>query len=562
MRIFLFQILFSLVLCHYGFSVNYRFEDSESASLDFPKSFFQDSHDFLQKGETNSMHPFRFLVFGGGNSPPENQFSLESNVRYFMRIRERIGVGEAPLDLFFADGIDQARDLQFNDPEYQIPTANLALAKLFGKSSGIRNQYRNNLLASDGQSSLDNLDAWFEERGNSTEKQINLVYFTGHGGKGKKSDPKNTSVLLWNDEKLNMIDLSEKLDSMPPQQTFLFVMVQCYAGGFANLMFREGIVANGLSMQPRAGFFATTYDRVAAGCTPDIRESNYSEYSTQFWEALCGINRMGEEVLKPDYDGNGLVSLAEAHSYVIIHSDTIDVPVKTSDVWLRNVFSPGFDKRETEGNQSSGYDYKKDDLDLRELFLRKINKARKIHTEQAKPIISDLISHFAEAEEREVFQKLSEVLKIKGDFPLMQLHEKKILLDGEKNILDKSKKDALNGRKKIYHRLKRMVGKKYPELQNPFHPKVTEILCGPEGRTFKELIKEENLWEDLLSKEKEVEKWEAEKFRIQKKLAKIMRLKRCIEYVWLTQLLESKGSFRQQSDFFKLVKLERTQMTK
>ena len=128
--------------------------------------------------------------------------------------------------------------------------------------------------------------------------------------------------------------------------------------------------------------------------------------------------------------------------------------------------------------------------------------------------------------------------------------------------MDKSKKDALDGRKKIYHRLKKMVGKKYPELQNPFHPKVTEILCGPEGRTFKELINEENLWEDLLSKEKEVEKWEAEKFRIQKKLAKIMRLKRCIEYVWLTQLLESKGSFRQQSDFFKLVKLERTQMPK
>ena len=40
-------------------------------------------------------------------------------------------------------------------------------------------------------------------------------------------------------------------------------------------------------------------------------------------------------VERPDYDKDGRTSLAEAHAYVLINSDTIDIPVCTSDVLLR-----------------------------------------------------------------------------------------------------------------------------------------------------------------------------------------------------------------------------------
>ena len=112
-------------------------------------------------------------------------------------------------------------------------------------------------------------------------------------------------------------------------------MVQCYSGGFANVIFKEGDPKKGLADQTRAGFFATVHDRVVAGCTPDIREEDYREYSTRFWEALCGESRIGNKIQKPDYNLDGFTSLLEAHTYVILNSETIDLPIKTSDILLR-----------------------------------------------------------------------------------------------------------------------------------------------------------------------------------------------------------------------------------
>ena len=108
---------------------------------------------------------------------------------------------------------------------------------------------------------------------------------------------------------------------------------------FCQFYFPRGRFKKGLHPQVRAGFFATVHDRVAAGCTPDIREENYQEYSTHFWEALCGESRIGKKIQKPDFNGDGSTSLTEAHAYVVIHSNTIDIPIKTSDVFLRRFSS-------------------------------------------------------------------------------------------------------------------------------------------------------------------------------------------------------------------------------
>ena len=58
----------------------------------------------------------------------------------------------------------------------------------------------------------------------------------------------------------------------------------------------------------RCGFFATVHDRKAAGCTADIDEANYQEYSTYFFAALRGKTRTGTPITPPDYDGDGRVS--------------------------------------------------------------------------------------------------------------------------------------------------------------------------------------------------------------------------------------------------------------
>ena len=91
-----------------------------------------------------------------------------------------------------------------------------------------------------------------------------------------------------------------------------------------------------MSSRIRCGFFATVHDRAAAGCTPEVDEANYVEYSTYFWEALSGIDRSGIPIKRPDYDGNGVVTFDEAHAYTVLTSDTIDLPIKTSGEFLRH----------------------------------------------------------------------------------------------------------------------------------------------------------------------------------------------------------------------------------
>lgn len=95
-------------------------------------------------------------------------------------------------------------------------------------------------------------------------------------------------------------------------------------------MYDDGDSENGLSDHNRCGFFATVHDRPAAGCTPDIDEATYVEYSTYFWEAIAGRTRLGEPIKRPDYDGNGKVSFRKAHAYTLLTSDTIDLPITTS----------------------------------------------------------------------------------------------------------------------------------------------------------------------------------------------------------------------------------------
>jgi hypothetical protein len=141
--------------------------------------------------------------------------------------------------------------------------------------------------------------------------------------------------MLWNDEKLSVSEFVGLLDSLPEGVSVVAVMVQCYTGGFARMIFDKADPENGLAKQSRCGFYATVHDRVAAGCTPDVDETTYVEYSTYFWEAVAGHSRAGKQIAAPDYDGDGKVSFAEAHAYTVLNADTIDLPLTSSSEFLR-----------------------------------------------------------------------------------------------------------------------------------------------------------------------------------------------------------------------------------
>ncbi len=508
----------------------------ETRYLDAPARVFQQANDY------------EVLIMGGGYSPSGNQFSLESNVKYFNRIKGKLGISDQNTEIYFADGPDPARDLQYFDPNQELPLVNRALAEIFNRNKGLNHQYRSNRLVTNGTSSVKSLDSWLDRKKRNKKAGLNFIYFTGHGGKGLKNDATNTSVYLWNSQNLRMKDFAKKLDSMPFAQKTILIMVQCYSGGFAHFMFKDGNHSNGLSLSPRAGFFSTTHDRVAAGCTPDITESDYREYSTKFWAALCGETRMGQAIPKPDYDKNGKTTFAEAHAYVVINSDTIDVPVKTSEIWLRTVFSAQVELLQKDQSKENSF------LDQ---VLGKYSWLGKLGQNQKPRKIHETIMAKAEREDLAVVRSLSLQLGF-SQWPNIDEAEEKIQAFKEiRKDWEQNKTKCLASFRKLRDQIKSRIKKAYPELENPYHPNSVEVINGKQTNSFLQKLNFQGQWKRLEAEKKKLNRLEKNRFSSEKMEVKAMRLKRAIEYIYLFNYLQREGSVEQKRDFKTLTDLER-----
>lgn len=396
-----------------------------------------------------------FLTIGGGHSASGNQVSLEKNVQYLQRMLKEEGLGKASHSLYFADGNASGRDLQFLDTQFKVPKINEYLARLVGSTKGLHNQYRSHTLKTDGAAKSELLSKWFKTQGKKlgAEQDKLLLYFTGHGGRGEKKKPHNTVMYLWQDKNMRVSELVEELDKLSPEVPVTLVMVQCYSGGFANIIFKEGDATKGLADHARAGFYATLHTRLAAGCTPDINEANYREYSTYFWEALFGQTRLGKPVDKPDYDGDGATSYAEAHAYTILNSSTIDIPVKTSDTFLRH-FSRT--KNPEKGKKVDGL------LTPDTSYAALIEKAG--------------------TNEKAVLDGLSKRLKIGGENRAKTARDQAKKIDEAKKKLNAEKSKLTGERNKLRGTLAGVIKKEWPEAANPYHPATTALFQGDAAR--------------------------------------------------------------------------------
>ncbi|WP_165246546.1 hypothetical protein [Paludisphaera soli] len=278
-------------------------------------------------------------TFGGG-PPSHNQISLERNVAYFRRVLAGLGLGGVRHDIYFGDG-GAGNTVQRRLPEGDDQRLAKALGLiLFNDADADMRYSRVDIPDLVGPSSAANLDAWFEQVGRALPPGERLLfYFTGHGGPDPKGGdkPRNTNLVMPGEPNAYPMErFVGQLDAMSPDVEVTLVMVQCYSGGFANVIYNEGDPARGFARHPRAGFFSTIASRTAAGCTPDIAEEDYHEFSTSFFEALAGETRTGRAVTRPDFDGDGRTSYAEAFAHVLLSSDTIDLPTTTSDRLLRD----------------------------------------------------------------------------------------------------------------------------------------------------------------------------------------------------------------------------------
>ena len=536
-------------------------------SLLFFLCFTQDSNSEIKKkkiepkrnisatwGIESDEENFNLLILGGGYSPSGNEISLESNIKYLHRQKDKIGLSKFKTKTLFADGLAPSRDIKFRNPTFTVPETNLILAEIFGSTRGIYNQYRNNHLKADGASSIKEFDDWIKDLNSSSIQSSNLIYFTGHGGKGEKKTPNNTSAYLWNNYKFKVSEFTKKLDSLPSDQTFILIMVQCYSGGFADYIFREGDEKKGLHPQIRAGFFATVHDRVAAGCTPDIREENYQEYSTHFWEALCGESRIEKKIQKPDFNGDGSTSLTEAHAYVVIHSNTIDIPIKTSDVFLRRFssFEPPQEESDINGliknakDLSSGKDSNSSKREvLQEKWLFRTD-----------PISEILLS--ASTESKAIIQALARKLSLQDEKLFEKAEDKIKEIKKRREELAKAKKEKDEQKKKLKNKIRTRLLNEWPELSNMQHPKVDTLKQTGNSSRLITLSNQDNEWSNYKKRTEESVQIGNERFKLEKKQVLAMRLTHEIENVVLRVALPKISSKKVLHRFSQIEKLEKT----
>src|SRR5271166_584286 len=161
------------------------------------------------------------LIVGGGPNKEHNQAAIESNVRYVDKLLPQ----SAPRHILFADGDPSNQDVQYRDSDNAIRYRAPQLPRLDGPA----------VLASVRQE----ISTLALEEQDHPQDQV-LLYFTGHGSPGARSHYENNRYELWGERGLSVRTLAESVSAFPDETPITLVMVECYSGAFANLLFEHG----------------------------------------------------------------------------------------------------------------------------------------------------------------------------------------------------------------------------------------------------------------------------------------------------------------------------------
>lgn len=271
----------------------------------------------------------RWLIAGGGSTPEYNQVQLEQDLALAAEVFAESGPGV----LLYAGG-PSSRAVQVLRDEPPARTLRARLAALFDPRDGRDSAYRQTRLEPVGPASREGILEALRGALGDAELAPLTVYLAGHGLGGE--DPVESRLLTWGAGDLWVSDLAELLDESGDHRPVRFVVTSCYGGGFAELAFHRADPQEGEARSTRCGFFATTWDRAAAGCDPNPDRGAQEGYGIHFLNALGGRRRDGSDARASiDLDGDGAISLLEAHDFARITSRSLDVPVTTSERFLR-----------------------------------------------------------------------------------------------------------------------------------------------------------------------------------------------------------------------------------
>jgi hypothetical protein len=222
--------------------------------------------------------------------------------------------------------------VQILAPPRELDPLTTALGELFSPRSDRGLAYRETRLVTAEPATADALLGALDHALAGGPEPL-LLYLGGHGNLGDL--PRHNTISLWADSELRVVDLATRLDESP--RPVRLVVTTCFSGGFADVVFRGADEALGPSVGERCGLFSAPWDLEATGCDPNPDRATHDGYGLHVLEALRGRDREGTALplASLDLDGDGGISLLEAHTRARIASTSADVPTSTAERWLR-----------------------------------------------------------------------------------------------------------------------------------------------------------------------------------------------------------------------------------
>lgn len=274
--------------------------------------------------------PMAWLAAGGGPLPGANELSIEADLALARRV-----LGPKRGVVLFAGG-PGSHGVQVRDAQRRGDPLVNRLADLFAPRRGRDASYRPVRPGlADASATLPRLLDTLEDALDRDAGEPFLLYLAAHGSPGKVA--RENAVQLWGGWDLRVDDLAKTLDEHAGGRRVRMVITSCFAGGFAELVFANADAKAGRAATDRCGFFAATWERESSGCDPDPDRRKGEGYGLHFLHALAGEDKLGQRLPREqlDVDGDGRVSLAEAHARARIAGRGIDLPTTTSERWLR-----------------------------------------------------------------------------------------------------------------------------------------------------------------------------------------------------------------------------------
>jgi len=446
-----------------------------------------------------------FLILGGGYSPRSNPVSFEAQVMAFEELagesETEAGGQRSIVDIFFGDGDDPAPDLFQWDKRAHAAPARSLLQSLLANDILDDSAFRNHRVPGvAGALDKRHIEHWFHRASETLKRGDRLTIFVAaHGGREQgESGPPQHYLQLWNDERLDISELAALLAQLDDSVPLRLVMTPCYAGGFADLLFEDANPENGLAERTICGFFATTRERPATGCVPESAAGR--SYAHQFIEAL----KQGGGGSSADFDGDGRITLVEAHARVLLAADSIDVPVKTSEVLLRKLAGRRYSEEEVTRRV--------DDVSFPALLAN------------------------ASAADRAVLAGLS------ADLQLDQLRGVKYARHAARRLqrdlvrLDSDYTLAAKALEKARRPLVRRLKQRWPQLETLADAKLAAWLDGKQSDLLA-LLQEDTAFAEFQRRSGELDKIAAEQLRLERRWARHRRFIRTAETVALAELV-------------------------